>query len=74
MPFPTDASSGLPDALAGNTGLWLAAAVAPHQAGRLDEAAALYTRILAVAPAHANALHRLGMVYGAAGHHEPAAR
>ncbi len=58
----------------GTLDVWLAAAAEPHQAGRLDEAIASYGRILAVAPAHADALHRLGMARGAAGDHRAAAR
>lgn len=37
-------------------------AVAHHQAGRLDEAAAGYRRVLASAPRHADALHLLGVI------------
>ncbi|MBX9774125.1 MAG: tetratricopeptide repeat protein [Xanthobacteraceae bacterium] len=37
-------------------------AVSLHQAGRLDEAAALYRSVLAVNPDHADALYFLGMV------------
>jgi tetratricopeptide (TPR) repeat protein len=37
-------------------------ALAHHRAGRLDEAARLYERILAAAPAHGDALNFLGLV------------
>ena len=33
-----------------------------HQAGRLDAAAALYQKILAVEPAHADSLNLLGVI------------
>ncbi len=38
------------------------AAVSKHQAGNVDEAAPLYRRLLAIAPDHADALHRLGLL------------
>lgn len=41
---------------------WLNAALAHHQAGRLAEAKALYTRILAQQPKHADALHFMGLL------------
>ena len=37
-------------------------AVAQHQAGRLDEAATLYAKVLASAPGHFDATHLLGVV------------
>jgi tetratricopeptide (TPR) repeat protein len=37
--------------------------VASHQAGRLDRAEALYRRILAARPRHADALHLLGLLH-----------
>jgi len=40
----------------------LNAALAHHQAGRLAEAKALYTRILAQQPRHADALHFMGLL------------
>jgi GT2 family glycosyltransferase len=40
----------------------LRAALAAHQAARLDEAAVLYERALALAPDHFDALHMLGVV------------
>jgi protein O-GlcNAc transferase len=46
-----------------------ATAVAHHQAGRLDLAAEIYRRILAVAPTHADALHLLGVVAHQTGQH-----
>jgi tetratricopeptide (TPR) repeat protein len=44
-----------------------AAAAQYHQAGRLGEAEQLYRRILAVAPRHADSLHRLGLIAYQAG-------
>lgn len=44
-----------------------AAAAQYHQAGRLAEAEQLYRRILAVAPRHADSLHRLGLIAYQAG-------
>jgi protein O-GlcNAc transferase len=41
---------------------WLNAALAHHQAGRLAEAKALYSRILAQQPKHADALHFMGLL------------
>lgn len=41
---------------------FLNAALAAHKAGRLDEAAALYERLLAVQPAHPDALNLSGML------------
>ncbi|MGE3932074.1 MAG: tetratricopeptide repeat protein [Rhodospirillaceae bacterium] len=49
-------------------------AVAHHRDGRLDDAAALYRRILAAAPDNADALHLLGVTFlqaGRAGDAEP---
>jgi tetratricopeptide (TPR) repeat protein len=40
----------------------LAAALAHHRAGRLDQSEALYRRVLAQRPGHADALHLLGLV------------
>jgi len=48
----------------------LPAAVAAHQAGRLDEAMAAYTRILKRDPRNFNALNLLGMVHHQQGRHE----
>lgn len=50
--------------VSGGTGEFetLQRAVSLHQAGRLDEAAALYRNVLAVNPDHADALYFLGMV------------
>ncbi len=44
-----------------------------QQAGRLQEAEALYRQILATAPNHADALHMLGVLSGQTGKHEAAA-
>lgn len=41
----------------------MAAAVAHHQAGRLNEAAALYHAVLDAIPGHADAAHLLGVVH-----------
>ena len=41
---------------------WLNDALAHHQAGRLGEAKALYSRILAASPQHADALHFMGLL------------
>ncbi|MDZ5649204.1 tetratricopeptide repeat protein [Nitrospirillum sp. BR 11828] len=49
----------------------LAQAVARHQAGALDEAAALYAQVLASAPHQPDALHLLGVLRGQQG--DPAA-
>lgn len=45
-----------------NTAQWLNAALAHHQAGRLADAKALYARILAKQPKHADALHFMGLL------------
>ena len=45
-----------------------------HQAGRLAEAEGLYTRILAVAPGHADCLHLMGVLANQTGRSELAAR
>ena len=39
-----------------------------HRAGRIAEAAAIYERIVTVAPAHADALHLLGSIKAQTGH------
>lgn len=52
----------------------LAEAVRLHQAGALAAAAGLYQEILAVAPAHADALHLLGLVRHQQHHHAEALR
>ncbi len=51
----------------------LTAALAHHQAGRLDEAAAGYRAVLDAAPGHADAAHLLGVVHLQAGRPERAA-
>lgn len=43
-----------------------------HQAGRLDEAAAIYRRALSVAPKHPDALHLLGLLLHQQGRNEEA--
>jgi len=48
-------------------------AVAHHQAGRLQQAADLYHRILAEQPRHADTLHLLGLVAYKTGHWDEAA-
>ena len=48
-------------------------AVQHHQAGRLAEAEALYRRILAVQPNHADALHLIGVIAHQSGRHDLAA-
>ncbi len=45
-----------------DTAQWLNAALAHHQAGRLADAKALYARILAKQPKHADALHFMGLL------------
>jgi len=45
-----------------STGDLLAAAVAHHKAGRLDQAASLYDTILAEQPVHAEALHHSALI------------
>lgn len=49
------------------------AATAAHQAGRLDEAAGLYRRILAVSRLYPDVLHLLGLIEHQAGAHVSAA-
>ena len=46
----------------------LEAAVTAHRAGRLEKAEALYRRVLAAQPRHADALHLLGLVRNQRGH------
>lgn len=50
----------------------MAAAVAHHQAGRLNEAAALYHAVLDAVPGHADAAHLLGVVHLQSGQPERA--
>ncbi|MBI3447014.1 MAG: tetratricopeptide repeat protein [Magnetospirillum sp.] len=50
----------------------LAEALGHHQAGRLAEAEQLYRRFLAVHPDHPDALHLLGLLAHACGHHDAA--
>lgn len=50
----------------------LAEAVEHHRAGRLAEAERRYRRILEYEPAHADALHLLGLLAHQVGQHEPA--
>lgn len=52
----------------------LQTAFAHHQAGRLNDAALIYQRILAANPRHADALHLLGVVAQQQGEREKAAR
>ena len=47
-----------------------AAALGAHRAGRLDEAEALYRRVLAVDHSHVDSLHYLGLIALQRGHHE----
>ena len=47
---------------ASKTSTLFAAAVEKHRQGRLGEAEALYGRVLALEPRHADALHRLGLI------------
>ncbi|MCZ6862282.1 MAG: tetratricopeptide repeat protein [Alphaproteobacteria bacterium] len=49
-------------------------AIALHRAGRLDEAEAIYRRILKVDPDNAEALHLLGVVAGQFGDHDECVR
>ena len=48
----------------------LSIALAHHQAGRLDLAAEIYRRVLAVEPGHAEALHLAGLAAHQQGRHE----
>ena len=64
---PTRPGAGLPD-----TRRLLAEAVEHHRAGRLAEAEGRYRRILEREPAHADALHLLGLLAHQVGQHEPA--
>ena len=57
--------------MAGDIERDLAAALDHHGAGRLDQAAALYERVIEAAPDHAAALHNLGVVRAQRG--DPAA-
>jgi tetratricopeptide (TPR) repeat protein len=50
----------------------LAQAVEFHQAGNLESAQAIYSRILAEVPDHFDALHLLGVLRHQQGHHEDA--
>ena len=50
----------------------LETAIAHHKAGRLDEAAALYRKILATDPDSADANHLLGLIAFQRDHHEEA--
>ena len=52
-------------------GALLNEALAHHQAGRLGEAQTLYSRILAVDPRHADALHFMGLLACQIKQHEP---
>jgi len=47
---------------------------ARHQAGRLEEAQAIFRQILAVAPQHADSLHMLGVISQQAGHSSDSVR
>ena len=60
----TRAAAALPELLAEATRL--------HRAGRLDQAAALYRRIISADPRQADALHLLGLVHHARGEQEAA--
>ena len=51
---------------------WLDRAIRAHQAGNLDEAAGLYSQILAADPEDPSALHLLGLVHHQTGRHEEA--
>ena len=53
---------GRPGPPAGGPAALLNAAIAYHQAGRLDEADAAYRRVLAAMPKHFDAMHLLGVV------------
>ncbi len=50
-----------------------AAAVAHHQAGRLETAEGLYRQVLQVEPDHAEAINLLGVIAGQKGEHQAAA-
>jgi protein O-GlcNAc transferase len=54
-----------------NLGALLNEALAHHQAGRLGEAKTLYSRILAIDPRHADALHFMGLLACQIKQHEP---
>ncbi|HEX3535756.1 MAG TPA: tetratricopeptide repeat protein [Stellaceae bacterium] len=66
---PSPGSLGDPPELA----LLLEEAVQHHQSGRLDGAEALYRRVLAVNPNHAQTLHLLGLAAHQGGRHDAAA-
>jgi tetratricopeptide (TPR) repeat protein len=48
------------------------AALAHHQAGRLQDAEAIYRQVLEIVPDHADALHLLGVIAQQTGRHESA--
>jgi tetratricopeptide (TPR) repeat protein len=67
----TKASASKTNAAEGSRRM-LAEAVQAHRAGRLDEAAALYRRILTVQPRHADVLHLSGQIAESNGDHATA--
>ncbi len=59
---PASARAGAAPAAGGDhPAQWLVAAVAEHQAGRIEAAIALYDRVLARTPDHSDALHLKGV-------------
>ncbi|WP_051743374.1 tetratricopeptide repeat protein [Paraburkholderia fungorum] len=71
-PEDTPAISSSADRLSG-PGRLVAAAVAAHRAGRLDEAEPLYRQALTLDPRHAEALHYFGVLHHQRGSHAAAA-
>jgi tetratricopeptide (TPR) repeat protein len=61
-----------PPSTANEVAAKLEAGLAQHRAGKFDEAAALYSQILAVEPRHFDALHLLGIVRSQQGRQEEA--
>lgn len=57
---------------AADIGRWLAEGVRHHQQGRLDRAAALYKRVLALDPRQSDALHLSGLIAHQRGRHAEA--
>ena len=66
------APPGSPPASHSSLNAKLEAAIAHHQAGRLQEAERLYKEIIRANPEHADAIHLLGVIAHQAGHQQTA--